>query len=56
MLSKFIKRLAAAVVVSHIAITTGLHYYGKKKQNGQTDDLEDTEVKGQAVCCDRVKV
>lgn len=37
MFSKFMKRLALAVVAGHAAIATGLHFYGKQKTTPKTD-------------------
>ena len=58
MISTFMKRLAAAVVASHITITAGLHVYGKRKRLQEDDDYEESKVKGQGyvyVCaCIRV--
>ena len=50
MISTFMKRLAAAVVASHITITAGLHVYGKRKRLQEDDDYEESKVKGQGVC------
>ena len=50
MISTFMKRLAAAVVASHITITAGLHVYGKRKRPQEDDDFEESKVKGQGVC------
>ena len=50
MISTFMKRLAAAVVASHITITAGLHVYGKRKRLQEDDDFEESKVTGQGVC------
>ena len=50
MISTFMKRLAAAVVASHITITAGLHVYGKRKRLQEDDDYEESKVTGQGVC------